>query len=306
VAAARLAAPGPDVPVGATPAHLARVPTPAPAPLVAVVRGRYAVDRGVRRARAACVVVAAVTYTAGRAWQLRDPSRDVPTPLALAILLSLLGALLLPAVLRLLGRHAPLRHPLPADATVTRNDTGRLGDRFPHVPLVRTGPRGGRVQTLSVDGRAGDRLWWATVQKGNTYDRSGVPSRRYRTTCWVWLPGGDLPCVSVCGRDLSPVAEWFGEGLPLESWEFNEAFLVRAAAEDRRAAVALLTPRLMELLGTHLPDGAQLGVVADVLFVVVERCVREDELAPVVSFVLAAADLLPRYLLAPEGARPPG
>jgi hypothetical protein len=75
---------------------------------------------------------------------------------------------------------------------------------------------------------------------------------------------------------------------------------VSAAPADRRTAVGLLSPRLVELVSQSLPDGAALVLRGDLLYVVLERRVHEDEIAPVIAFLLTCADLLPRYLLTSE------
>jgi hypothetical protein len=297
-----LASPGPAVPPRGQGLAAWLVPVPTPFRTLVADGDRHAhrLDRGLRRTRSAALLLLVVLYPAARAWQLLSFSAHGEADVPGALLLGLVGAAVVWLAVTVILRCVPrttATDPLPIGSLLTKEDDDRLRERFPDAPLLRhaghRSARGGIRVPWTVDGLAGKRYWWVTVRQGAVYDDRGLRRTRRRSTCLVWLPGLELPSVALRGRDSAAVADWFREGLPFESWDFNERWYVEHEAGCRRWAVALLHPRAMSLIDRSLPDGATLVFSSDTLCLSFERVLVPGEVAGIAAFALALADLVP-------------
>ena len=279
-----------------TPPWLLDLPTVPSGALSPVAVDDFRLERTLRRAR---TVLFGVVVLVGLA--LRFVPSDTDTgggqqgPLLLAFGIALSAAVGIAPLLRLRSRHLAAQSPrlLGGDATV--NDTDRVGRRFGNAPLLRPKNRHDRLlHPLVVDGLTGGRHWWVVVQHAAMH---GQRQPLQRTTCLVWLPGVHLPRVLVRGRDNVELTTWFAQGLALESWQFGQRLHVLADSQHIREATAILSPQMMEHLLGYLPDGGSLVVRGDLISLVIERPLHQNEVEPMMAFLLGCADRLPSFLL---------
>ncbi len=170
---------------------------------------------------------------------------------------------------------------------------------FASSPLPRVRFKGERIdQEVTVHARSGDRLWWATQQRAKLRKtKDAVPRTLVRSSWIVWLPGVNLPSMLVTGRDNTRVRDWFGPSIQLESETFNRRHYAYAHPGQQRQAVAVLHPRMMELLIAALPDGATALVQGDYVCVWRDGPMHGTDLCTHGSLALQIADLLPTFLL---------
>jgi len=182
---------------------------------------------------------------------------------------------------------------------LSSKDGSDLVNAFPGSPILRPSARGDRVvQEVTIHATSGHRAWWAVQQHARLTERTNrlaTPDRR--ATWMVWLPGVRLQPVLITSRDNVGVRDWLTGSVRLESELFNKRLFAYARPGTERDAVAVLHPRMMELLLTRLPDGATLFVAEDYVCVWRDGPMHGADLCTHASLALQVADLIPGFLL---------
>ena len=172
-------------------------------------------------------------------------------------------------------------------------DERGLRRRWPGLPFFAD-DKEHRVRDF-IHGRLGAYDLDVIDERGTPSGGSSLLMRETRQTLYVLsMPGTKLPQLSVSARHARYLPQQ-RVNRTLEFEAFNRAHHVACA--DPALASAVLTPRMMSLLIAELQPGAQLVISGDALAIVVPGRLRLGLLEATVSFLAAAASLMPSYLL---------
>lgn len=285
-------------------------------PLQPVDRQRHEAHRLLRRLRALALLVVVVLVPPAFVGLLvikNDSNPDTPRTLAERVLLSgYLGMAVLlvvtgacTAILR--KRRSPSRRQIDALCLARTWVAHHHADKdvarsFPHFTWLY-----GRVsvRVRTVQAVTGPWQWWMVEERSaesvlerDFYSNIAHGFTRPARTSWVvWLPGAGLRPWSVRGRDTARVIDWFRDDLQFELESFNRRFVVHHGEDDEAYAHAMAHPRVMDLVGRSLPDGAVLEVSHDAARLTYETRLREGDLERCAAVVLALASLIPAHFL---------
>ena len=172
-------------------------------------------------------------------------------------------------------------------------DDRELRRRWPGLPFFAD-DKDHRVRAF-IRGTLGPYNLCVIDERGTPPGNSSMLMRETRQTVYVVsLPGTRLPRLSVSARHARYLPQQrVNRTLELES--FNRMHHVACA--DPAFASAVLTPRMMTLLMTHLQPGAQLVVAGDALAIIVPGRLRLSLLEATVAGLTEALRLMPTYLL---------
>jgi hypothetical protein len=169
-----------------------------------------------------------------------------------------------------------------------------VASRWPSSPLLPpSSPR--LVIPVTVTGKVGGWEFLAVEERSPSRHASGQPFVQHAYL--LWLPGLNLPSVSLTWRGDAPVARSTGLGLPLklELEDFNRKFLIETT--EHRFAHMLFHPRVMEHLLQTLPDGCRFTAAADALILSDLGSLDPARFEDHIASLIGIANLLPSHMV---------
>ncbi|MDX6286022.1 MAG: hypothetical protein QOG53_1507 [Frankiales bacterium] len=275
----------------------------------AEIEGSPRFDRLLRWARNGLAVVALASIVLARVSQASRVGRggeDGP-PLAIYVFMFTLGLV----GLVVLFQHARRKH---ADRRAAHRHGARLNvqsiahahgwhvcaptaksfkARWPGLPFFPVDADHRALQALA--GHVGAYQLFICEERSGAKSSREFLTRQMRHTVYVmWLPGVDLPSLSLAGRDARYPVEQIGNQT-LESETFNRRFHVSSVGA--KYASAVLTPRLMHYLLGNFPEGSQLVLGGDAVALVAPGRLQPWRVEQHVACLSDTVALLPSYLL---------